>query len=341
MKSALLAAATVLVAAVWWNWPGFEPKSSRTQALRAEQAVAASAAAANVPTDPHGRSTVPQIAPGTGPQPIGLDDPRAGSSLAGTEIDGSVRFEPSGSLSADRDLRRYFDHWLGLLGEWPIDRIRNGIEVALEDLEAVQRAEVLALFERYVGLQRAAAALRLTGSMEERLQALIDLRRQLLGAEIADAFYGAEEQEQWRTLDRLALNRDPTLSDAEKSAAAALVDQSRPLPEQQARAAYTAHLAALEQTRNFDVQGVDAAQRHAERSARFGADAATRLAAMDAENAEFERQLREFRSARQGLVDDPTLSAIDRERAIAALLAARFDEAEQRRVVALDRIDRP
>jgi lipase chaperone LimK len=77
---------------------------------------------------------------------------------------------------------------------------------------------------------------------------------------------------------------------------------------------------------------------HALRAARFGPEAAGRLAELDAQRAAWAARVEDYRAARAALAADAALSPDAEAAAVEALLAARFSGPERTRVEALDRI---
>lgn len=238
-------------------------------------------------------------------------------SLRDTEVDGAMRTGPGGGLIEDRGLRRLFDYLLAAASETPIEALRARLEsMALEQGGSTLASQVLAAFDRYVAYLRAASALNSAGHVDRRSQlaALIDLRRRMLGSVTADAYFGEEE--------RYAL---------------ALLDEDVPLDPQHAawRTQATEHQRALEQTAQFDHMGLDASQRWAEREALYGAEAADRLASLDAEQRAWDARFDRFRDLRANVLANASLDAAARSQAIEQLLLEHFSEPERRRVRAL------
>ena len=261
----------------------------------------------------------------------------ANSGLRDAEADGAVTFTPGGQVQADRALRRLFDWYLALSGELaPADiRALLAADLAERHGDAIA-AEVLALFDRYLDLQRAAATLDPRLDDHARLAELHALRRQWFG-DAADAMFGEEEADLARTLDRMALLSDPSLGDDERAALAAELDAAQPAAERAAREEATIATLADEQSRQFDALGTDAATRHEERADLFGDTAADRLAALDAERAAWDSRVSDYLRERDALRNS-TLDAATRDAQLAQLRERSFAEHELRRIDALDAI---
>jgi hypothetical protein len=166
-------------------------------------------------------------------------DVLANGSLRGTEPDGGVSVGFGGHLKPDMALRRLFDYYLVLLGETDLSSIRSLMH---DDLLRRRLApplidEVMAGFDRYTRYQQAAVALANQPglSMDQQLAQLTALRRQMLGDETAQAFYGDEQRRQQQSLQRLAIQSDASLSPAEKAQRLQALDAALPAAEQEAQ----------------------------------------------------------------------------------------------------------
>lgn len=262
----------------------------------------------------------------------------ATSSLRGAEPDGTVVFDASGAPIADADLRRLFEWYLSLIGEFTLPQIRTLLAHDLATRHGDTASHrVLALFDRYIGLRDATSRLDANLDQHAHFEALVALRRTWFGAD-ADVMFGAEEAALSLTLDRLALRTDPTLDADERAALDAALDAALPADERTARADATIAADIDAATRAYDTAGTDAATRHADRSTRYGEDAATRLAALDAERAAWQHRIDTYQRARAALAADTTLDAATRATRLAALRDHSFAEHERRRIEALDAI---
>ncbi len=254
----------------------------------------------------------------------------AAPSLRGTELDGALRMDAQGRLLQDRELRRLFDHLLAGLGELSLDALRARLRAHAMGVggEALA-AQAMAAFEQYLDYLRREAELALPHGTDlvDRLEALMALRRDVFGDELADALFGEDER---YALDALArLDGGEGLADA---------------PEterwQAERGEATEHLLALEQTEQFDQLDLSPEHRFEERAALYGEDAAARLAALDGERAQWQQRLDEWHALRDAILNNAALDAAARERELQALRERLFDEAEQRRVQALEDVSR-
>lgn len=329
----------VLGASLWWSSHTAAPPGSNARGDRATTADAATSASSR-----SGEAVVPADVDVSGAARTDTDTttPPWPASLRDSEPDGAVTLDAHGRLRPSLEVRRLFDYFLSAIGELELPAIRALLLAHVRGLHGdAVAAEVLALFDRYVDYQQALAAMHAPPGepLRDRLARVRDLRRRLLDGATADAFFGDEERYTEYTLDRRDLLADATLD--ERTRQQRLDELEAGLPEAQRAQMQEANAAVLvdEQNRQFDALRLDPAQRQAEREALFGAEAAQRLAAADAEQAAWERRVAAYVQARDALHADARLDATARERAVAELRARSFDEAERRRIGSLEAID--
>jgi lipase chaperone LimK len=133
----------------------------------------------------------------------------ASTSLAGTQPDGQWAADAHGQLRKDVALRQRFDYFLTLLGEQPLDQLRAGVQQqARADLPPSAVVQLMQLWDRYVQLQQYAfkttVDLRQPSGWGAALLERQSVRRELLGADVAYAFYAHEERELQSMLARVS-----------------------------------------------------------------------------------------------------------------------------------------
>lgn len=260
------------------------------------------------------------------------------ASLLGSEIDGAVEIDAQGRLRPSLSLRRLFDHLLSSIGERSPEQIRAMLATYLQGIaDPAVRAQVLALFERYVGyLQEVSrVAPTLQGlSLQQRLDALVALRRQWLGVDVADSFFGIEEAHQSYTLAQRELQADSAISaDEREQREQALFEQLPP----ELRAAVQEHRAVgrdLEDANAIDLLASDANERARLRQQRYGEEAAARLQVLDQERAAWDARVAALRQE-QARIAQANADAARREAAFEDYLQRHFSEPEQRRLRSL------
>jgi lipase chaperone LimK len=254
------------------------------------------------------------------------------SSLRGSSIDGEVAFDERGRLRMTPDLRRRFEYYLALLGEFSVADLKR---LLLEDVREAHgeaaMAAVQAAFERYLGLRQASTGIAAGLDIEQRHAALQALRRQWFGAD-ADSLFADEIAHDAYTLERLRLAQLPQpLAEQAQNALRAL----RPARVNAEEDLAHSGLLADEQTRQFEAMQLDPSTRSTEREALWGALAAARLEALDRERAAWEQRLRDYAIQRARVSADHSLDPSARERALRDLINARFEGPERVRVLSL------
>lgn len=164
------------------------------------------------------------------PQSLG-EEPFA-RSLAGTEIDGSLRADSNGGLIVDLETRDFFDYFLNTIGEVSPEKALGEIEaLARQHLPEKAAEQALALLDQYLDYKDRALAL---GSqnldparqhdpkyqLEMLKGALADikqLRRNTFDAGTHDAFFGLEEAYGDYTLASLDIQQRTDLSAESKA----------------------------------------------------------------------------------------------------------------------------
>lgn len=130
------------------------------------------------------------------------------TSLAGTQPDGLWLADAQGQLRKDFALRQRLDYFLMLLGEQPLDQLRALVQRSAQaDLPASAVAQLMQLWDRYLQLQQHAfktsVDLRQPSGWSAALLERQAVRRSVLGADVAYAFYAGEERELQETIARV------------------------------------------------------------------------------------------------------------------------------------------
>ena len=262
-------------------------------------------------------------------------------SLRGTDVDGELRVGPDGHFLPSRSALAFFDYFLAARGEQSEAALRARIEAEIaRRLPPGAAAEARAFLERYLGYQEAARALADTDpgpvGLERRLQRLRELRRAWFGPELAETLFGEEEDVARVALERRRLEQDSSLGAEERERRLEALEAELPEPERVARAQAVAPLRVERQVEALRTAGGSDADVWELRAQAFGPEAADRLAALDASRADFARRLADYRTARDALQADPSLSPEERAQALERLRAERFHPDELARVRALD-----
>lgn len=263
------------------------------------------------------------------------------TSLDGTEVDGTLRADAQGNLLIENDIRRVFDYFLAALGEEDLAAIRSRIAAHLDGtLPPAAARQAWELFERYEAYGEATEQMpghdATIAGMTEVLLRQQDLRQEWLGQEVAEAFFGFDDAYDHHTLARMQVAQNPDLSDAERAQRLAELEANLPAPLREVRERANLPVSVGEEVAMMREQGVSEYEIRAYREQSLGPAAAQRLEDLDRQRAEWDRRYTAYR-AQHAEIMASGLSESDRETEIDRLRDTLFDEAERRRVQALDR----
>jgi lipase chaperone LimK len=238
----------------------------------------------------------------------------ADTSLRGTQVDGGFHLRADGHLLPHPDTLRLFDYLLSLEGELSDEAIADLLADAIDSrLEPPADADAHALLADYMRYREAGHALGEQVDEAEPLRAraerIRDLRREVFGDEAAELLFGAQERADDLAFARRDVLTDPDLTPAERAEALDQIDQAAPPAERAARQAASAPIDAMAAEADLRAQGATDAEVHADRVARFGADGAARLKALDARRADLDAKLDAYLARRARLGDPAALEA--------------------------------
>ncbi|WP_372966432.1 lipase secretion chaperone [Marinobacter sp.] len=266
--------------------------------------------------------------------------------VADIEVDGAVRIDMNGNLVLDRDLRRFMDFFIGLAPDRRYEGALKQRMQAVMESDAIPsgiQAEVLVILDDYLAYREAAAALEQQGDPDPAdIQAVFDviysMRREYLGPDVAEGFFGQEERRLRMTLDRQRILADDTLSESEKALALAQVDQMLPAHARQAKEVSETVVSMVQEVQRLRASGASEAEVRALRMEKYGAEATGRLELLDQKRQQWQRRVASYEQRKLQLLQAGGLAPDDRERALEALRAEIFqEEHERRRIRALDK----
>ncbi len=261
-------------------------------------------------------------------------------SLRGTEEVGGFAVGPDGHLVPTPDAIALFDYYLAATGEEPEAALRARIVDAVHArLEGEAADEAIALLDDYLAFRDEMRALAEAGEpphdLERRLQWIRELRRAHFGEGTADALFGLEEKMTAIDLERRRVAFDESLDEAERAERLAQLDAELPESVRVARERARAPARSQKRVEAMREAGASEEEIFDARAEQFGPEAAERLAALDAEQAEWQRRLDAFRRDRAAL-EAEGLESAEYQAEIDALLDAHFEEHEYRRVRAIE-----
>lgn len=277
-----------------------------------------------------------------GGDPLAADREPPGS-LAGSRPDGALAAGADGRLIVSPELRRAFEYWFSASGEESdaalAARIAAEIDRQLDDPAQTQALVLLGQFVAYRARARALAEDGLADAdLAARVAAVRELRRELFGADGAALFADEETLVDFALAER-RIAEDPALSPAERAARLEALREAAPAPVRAARDAALAPQRLAADETQLRAEGASDDDIRRLREERVGAEAAERLAALDAQRAAWRSRVETYRAERSLIDGDPALDANARSAAIAALRDRSFTGPERLRIEALDEIE--
>ncbi|MBS64595.1 MAG: hypothetical protein CMN27_16815 [Salinisphaera sp.] len=263
----------------------------------------------------------------------------------GTAVDGGVTLDNEGDLVVTRDLRRLFDYFLTGIGRASLPDIRTRLArhlVAL-GLPTSAQGEVLAVYDRYMAYRQRVADMGRTPQADA--QTLADtlarreaLRQEILGIEIADAFFADDNVMARYLVQKRTLMHTPDLTEHQREQRLAFLEETLPASIQADRERTRLPARAHGEIARMRAQGASDAEIRARREALLGPQAAQRLEQVDAQRAQWQQRVADYTAERARILGNDGLAPADRERALEALRQTHFNDAERRRIQSLEHI---
>lgn len=251
------------------------------------------------------RADAPALRPARTPEDL-LHALFTDGSLRGAALDGDWGRWDGQRLAPSADLRRRFDQLLTTLGESSAEELRQLVGwLADQDLGPSGAVAVLEVWDRYLRLQQHSYREAMDLQQPQRwplvLQERQRVRRDALGSDWAEAFYGAEERAFGQRLQG-APQAEPQRADHWLGAAPA---------------------------------GTDAQTWQRQRVAALGEAAAARLEAEERRQADWQTRIDAARAELDRMKRAPELSAPQRQAAVTQWLETHFEGTERLRARAL------
>ncbi|MFE8071110.1 lipase secretion chaperone [Marinobacteraceae bacterium S3BR75-40.1] len=292
----------------------------------------------------------PVVSAGTFPREV-KDLPRPGPlppSLAGAEPDIRLHTDAEGNLVVTPGVKDLFEFYLAGIDEEPLETVLARIQYALAaQLEGPALAQARDLLRRYVDYRAQLMDLEdQTGPsmvdgqlslavLRQRFQAQQGLRQSLFSETEDQAFFKLDAVQDQYMLERLAVQQDTTLNDAQRQQAMERLKAQLPPEVREMRERVTRHGELYARTKAMQASGASDEAIYQVRAETLGSEAAERLAQLDQKQSEWHQRLQDYAHERDR-IRASGLSPADQQAAIDHLIESRFDHREQMRVRALD-----
>ncbi|WP_227429964.1 lipase secretion chaperone [Psychrobacter sp. I-STPA6b] len=313
----LIGLLVILVAGVlWWMCPSASPKSIEQETVIQGVTREDSSAEGKVNHQSPSHTTSPsqQVQSfHTGLEAL----PR---SLQGTDVDGDIIINQNQQLVVTEGLRRLFDYFLSALGEEDESTIQARVEAYINSRTPEPAAsQAITIFHQYVAYLKALSSLEKRyghlqmqatqeGSLDrsliaQRTQDIARIRKQHFSNETIQAFFQQEDQLNDYTVAMVDIANDTSLNDEQKEAAKQEYVSRLPDGAIKQRIQQSNDFTALiRRTDEMKAKGATAEELFAMRSQVVGVEAAQRLAALDAEEADFDKRFTQYQQGKKALI---------------------------------------
>lgn len=257
----------------------------------------------------------------------------------GTLPDGQLRAEGN-TLVLNEALIARFEYYLTAVGERPLPQIYAEIERNIQQelaLSPAAAAEAKRIFRTYIEFKTATQSLptvsaddkQMLSAIRNRFEAERTLRARYFSAAESAALFGSNDFTADDALARMEINANPQLSAAQKRAQLAELDANLPAEVRAWRAPQASVDALQAAEQEARARGASAEELFAVRAKLVGAESARNLAALDQENAEFERRVNAYKAEKDKILANTQLSEPERVASIEGLRNREFKSNEQ------------
>lgn len=271
------------------------------------------------------------------------------TSLKGTDIDGAYPVDGQGKLILSDDIKHRFEYFLSLMGEFPqedvLELVREDIKINLKEPAL---SEAMALFENYIDYKltlveleqqlQAPADYEMNDIelMRAQLDKLRNLRKEHLGDEVSDAFYGFDDVYDDYMLNRIEIINNRQLTEEEKQQQLTGLQEQLP-PGLQTMRDETARISnAFEAVEQMKQDGASSEEVFQYNSQQFGQQAAFRLQELESQRTAWRERIDDYLWEKADIETDPQMSAQEKQKAIEALQQNRFSATELKRLPAYE-----
>lgn len=268
------------------------------------------------------------------------------ASLAGSSAP-RLPLDAHGHLAKARAVRDFFDYCLSAQSELSAQALDALVtrEIAAQLDGTLAQGEALDVWKRYRAYLDQLAQLPDGGAPGNKLdlaalQLALDQRASIASRALGDwaePFFGAEQQRQRYDLARLRIVRDASLTDAQKAARLAALEQQLPLDQRAEQAREKQQNDAVARIAQLQKSGASPDEMRAQLAQSLGPEAAERVAKMQQANDAWRAKYDEY-AAQRAQIDAQHLSPQDRDTQIAQLRQRYFTQpGEALRAASLDR----
>ncbi len=263
------------------------------------------------------------------------------------EVRGSIHIDRQGNLIRNQELRQFLEFFMGQTQspeDEPAMRAHMTAVMEQKGIPAPVQQQVMATLDVYLDYRQAEEELAQRAESQqldtvEIFREVRSLRRDHLGRELAEAFFGEDEARTETMLAQQRLMNNEHLDDTTREQLMRDLESDLPESTQQVRKRSRQVTDLSREVQRLRDQGASPDEIQAARREAVGHEAAERLAQVDRQRDQWEQRMEQYRQEKAALESNEGLSSEDRAEAISNLQEELFEsEAERRRARALERI---
>lgn len=334
---------TLLAGLIWWLKPDSTTNSGKDNGTAADSTNSASMTANTTGTDSQMNGDSNSATFFT----TGLE--RIPRSLQDTDVDGEIIIDDNKQLVVTEGLRRLFDYFLSAMGEEDEATITARVEAYIRHHTPEPAASsAVDIFHQYInylkgldGLQDNYGSLQMQATeagkldlnlIAQRRQDVKRLRQQLFDENTIQAFFGGEDAYEDYSVAMVRIEQDGNLSEAQKKTSRE--NYISRLPEGVIKQNFQKQASfgeLTQRTEDMKAKGASKEELFVMRRELVGEAAASRLAQVDTEDANFDSRFNQYQTQRQALIENAGSEA-NAQAQINQLERSQFSELERKRL---------
>ena len=265
-------------------------------------------------------------------------------SLEGSTPDGQLKADLGGDLVLSEALLERFDYYLSTLGERSLEEIRAEVGRQIDaEFSPKAAGEAKRIFGQYIEFKMALQPLPIEAAKQDpvatihaRTAAISSLRARYFSPAEISALFGRNDLLQADALKRLEIERNKSLSAAQRKAQLSELDARLPADVLAGRAPDAKHHGLADAEREARARNASDAELLALRTERVGAEAARQLAELDREEAVWKSRINAYLQEKTRLLGVVGMAEVDKEVEVEKLRQRSFKGGELLRLGAYE-----
>lgn len=271
-------------------------------------------------------------------------------SFEGTTQDGNLSHDGGSELQVSAELRLLFDYYLTATGEKKLPEIRAEIERVLDQkLSANAALQAKNLLGRYIQYKQALVSVEanaqnisagktsMATAARQRWSAMQQTRQRFFSEKENQAMFGFDDAYDMDALNRMDVAENASLNPEQKQAQLQALDDALPVELREEKNAPYQVIRLEEQASKLRANGASDADIYNMRATATSAEAATRLAEVDREEAIWKARIQQYQEQKNKLNTEMAFhSATEKQAALDQVRKQYFNADEQRRLPAYE-----